>query len=292
MRDLLIDADSFLFASAAVCERHSYIVKKADGSLHGPLTKRGDATRLMDSAADELFTHTELLPYEYARKAAVGKIEEAQAKAAARYGAVRPVIILSGSGNFRERVNARVPYKSNRASTPRPAHLHRLRQMAINEMGAQLIHLMEADDELGIRMTEKPDSIACSIDKDIRQLPGEHMIPEKGFMKVSERSATLRLYAQILSGDTTDGVPGCYRVGPDGAQQRILETSKGIPADELEAVLWTAVLAAYTRSVEQHADKCGYSDGKAAALETARFVHLLRQRPKDNTFPKLWSPPC
>lgn len=293
MRDLYIDADSLLYANACVCESRTYSVLKRGTEWRGPFNERSAAMAEIDSAADELFIATSILPFDVARDNLHNQLNGIVAEADARFGKVRVHTFLTGSGNYRDRLPSRVTYKHNRLATAKPAHLHRLREWAVTAWNAQIVHWHEADDEVAIQMHAKEGGICCSIDKDLLQIPGDHMIPKKGFIRISEKSALCRLYQQIIAGDSTDGVPGCYRVGPDGAQALVIECARehGADLDELECELWTLALRTYEESIRKHGSKVGYTTARDAAIETARFVHLLRKRPKDPSKPQLWNPP-
>lgn len=77
----------------------------------------------------------------------------------------------------------------------------------------------EADDALGIAQCQAgcgEDTIICSIDKDLDGIPGWHYNFSKnrkadGTYIVSEVNANRFFYKQILSGDSTDNIPGMFR---------------------------------------------------------------------------------
>jgi hypothetical protein len=56
-------------------------------------------------------------------------------------------------------------------------------------------------------------AVICSIDKDLRQIPGHHMVLGKGHLKVMPDGGMMRLYTQILAGDMTDNIRGCWQTG-------------------------------------------------------------------------------
>jgi DNA polymerase-1 len=58
------------------------------------------------------------------------------------------------------------------------------------------------------------DYIVCSIDKDLKCIPGKHYLMHKEIMiDVSEAEAMRHYYEQLLKGDPTDNIPGVPRVG-------------------------------------------------------------------------------
>ena len=124
----------------------------------------------------------------------------------------------------------------------------------------------EADDLIAIAMTENPDSIILSTDKDFDQLPGRHYNPTKQELyTVSEEDATRFLYEQILTGDRVDNIIGLKGVGPVKAKKALagLDT-------ELEM---------FNKCVEMYEDE-------ARVIENARLL-FLRRKPG-----QIWEPPC
>jgi 5'-3' exonuclease len=79
--------------------------------------------------------------------------------------------------------------------------------------GQVLTEAYEVDDELAIQA--QPNSVICSIDKDLRQIPGEHYNPVKDeFEVVDSEQAALTLYTSMLVGDSSDNLRGIDGLGP------------------------------------------------------------------------------
>jgi len=126
-------------------------------------------------------------------------------------------IFISGENNFRHSLYPQ--YKANRVSRPRPRFLEDCREHLIKYWNAELADGWEADDELGIAQTEaissNSPSIICSIDKDLKQVPGMHWnFVKKESDDVSDIAGLRRFYTQVLTGDSTDNVPGLPGIGP------------------------------------------------------------------------------
>lgn len=135
-------------------------------------------------------------------------------------------IFISGGGNFRKLLYPL--YKANRAKLPRPAYLDTLRELLVREWDAEICDGYEADD--GIGMAHSEHTIICSNDKDFRQLGGEIFNPVKSeFEVVSEDEAALSFWTQMLTGDSSDGVPGVGGLGPVKARRAL----DGCPTEEL-----------------------------------------------------------
>lgn len=137
------------------------------------------------------------------------------------------ILFLTTKFNFRDfLVN---DYKANRVDTERPVNLAWAKRYAVDHLNSHYFKQLEADDLLGIHMTE--DTVLWSLDKDLRQIPGSHLddktqkvinITEAGTIReirwVTEAGKKKRkvyfdgnigLYYQMLIGDDTDWILGC-----------------------------------------------------------------------------------
>jgi 5'-3' exonuclease len=143
--------------------------------------------------------------------------------------------VLSGKRNFREDLYPE--YKANRASAPKPKYYSDIRDYLYRNYGAVITNGIEADDELGIRAAklakEGHPYIVASTDKDLKQIPGEHYdFVEKETWTVSAKDSVTMFYQQLLSGDSTDNIPGITGVGPVKAAKHLADcTSPKIMAE-------------------------------------------------------------
>jgi len=110
-------------------------------------------------------------------------------------------------------------YKANRSpSKPqwKPMLVGPLRKWASEQSWGRYIPGLEGDDIMGILQT-KPgsgDTICVTVDKDLATIPGRHYNFRKGeFFEVTEAEANWMHLLQALTGDATDGYPGCPGVG-------------------------------------------------------------------------------
>lgn len=129
----------------------------------------------------------------------------------------------SPANNFRYSIYP--SYKANRTA-PKPRHHEDLKAYIIQEWGAKFAEGMEADDYLGILQDEEHSTtVICSIDKDLKQIPGLHynFVTEK-WDEVSDVQAEAAFYKQIVIGDTTDNVPGVKGIGPVKASRKLTPT--------------------------------------------------------------------
>lgn len=142
-------------------------------------------------------------------------------------------IFLSGDNNFRYEIYPE--YKGNRPKE-RPKHLAACKSHLIEKYSAEVSDGCEADDLLGIAQCKDyygvksppngPETIICSLDKDLLMIPGHHYSweisgksggtpwtrPEE-FSTITELEGTRRFYTQVLTGDTTDNVRGAAGIG-------------------------------------------------------------------------------
>jgi 5'-3' exonuclease len=150
---------------------------------------------------------------------------------------------LTGPTNFRKQYYPE--YKANRTA-PKPKHLDDLRAWAVEQLNAEVAtDGLEADDLLGINQTQ--DTIICSLDKDLLQIPGKHFsweINGKGWSRpdtwtdMSELEGLRLFYEQCLKGDRTDNIRGIEKIGDKKA--------KAILADcQSEQAMLTKVLHEY-----------------------------------------------
>lgn len=137
-------------------------------------------------------------------------------------------IYLTGKGNFREEVATIQPYKGNRDGSHRPNKYKELREYLLGVWGGELIEGMEADDACGIEAYDmlresKPYTI-CTIDKDLLMLEGKHYNYKRGeFSETSEEEGWRRFYNQTLTGDTSDNIPGLFKLTGAKATKSIKE---------------------------------------------------------------------
>ena len=144
-------------------------------------------------------------------------------------------LFLTGTDNFRYAIFPE--YKANRIKTPRPKHLAAVRESLVRSYGAIISQGCEADDLLGIEQVAASthgteETMICSIDKDLDQIPGWHYHPgikrqgvwirEPRRYLVTPAEALHFFYYQLLIGDSTDGIKGAVGIGKAKAE-KILE---------------------------------------------------------------------
>lgn len=162
-------------------------------------------------------------------------------------------------------------YKIHRDLCKVPFGLNTLREQVIAEAVDYGIVTarggLEADDVLG-KMATDPDAestfIVWSPDKDLKQIPGLHLI-EGELVEISRAEGDRFHLFQTLTGDSADGYPGLKGVGPVKAN-KLLD----------EAATWENVLTAFTTAK--------YTEQEA--LIQASVARILRWKEQ----PGLWNP--
>lgn len=174
------------------------------------------------------------------------------------------------------------PYKAHRdVKRQTPECMDYALELIRNFPIVEIPHL-EADDIMGMGASSGK-SIAVTIDKDLRSVPGWHWNPikEQAPVEVDEYTADLNFHKQWLTGDTTDNIPGIWRFGPAKAEKWLKYVH---PRN------WTAaVIAAYDQSKKQDGSRYTLDE----AMIMARCVRILRdgEYDRETNEPKLFQLP-
>lgn len=115
------------------------------------------------------------------------------------------LIFLGGSSNFRYDIYP--GYKAQRVGKAKPTYLENVREYLVKEWNAIIADGQEADDLLGINQSE--NTVCCSIDKDLLQIPGMHYnFVKNEFYTINKYNGLVNFYKQLIVGDATDNIPG------------------------------------------------------------------------------------
>jgi DNA polymerase-1 len=186
-------------------------------------------------------------------------------------------ICFSGPRNFRYAV---LPsYKWNRKGLEKPVLFGAIKSYLIANYLCLEQDKLEGDDLMGIISTgERGKHVICSIDKDMRQIPGKHYNwTSNKKTTVTKAAADLWFYTQILTGDPGDGYTGIPGVGPKKAE-KILEAL----VEDCKGGEWAAIVSAY--------EFAGLTE--ANAIQQAQVARILRHGEYnfDTQEIKLWVP--
>jgi DNA polymerase-1 len=174
------------------------------------------------------------------------------------------LMAVKGADNFR---NALYPdYKMNRHADVKRANLvvPALRKLAVHHDLAIESTGREADDLLRMWANECAevgrDYVICSIDKDLRCIPGTHyLMHHEEFLVVSEKEAMLHYHRQLLKGDPTDNIPGLPGVGDKTAEKLLSDCAT---EEECQEVVVGSYLQAFG------------DDWYEYLLSNAKMIHL------------------
>lgn len=202
-------------------------------------------------------------------------VEYELAKLFERFDTRQHVIALTEGPVFRLAIEPN--YKANRTGVRKPMAYTAVRERLEQNYNVVKLKGLEADDVLGIFATRDPEStIVCSEDKDLQTIPCT-LFRGGEVRKIDAAQADYFHLYQTLTGDTSDGYPGCPGIGPKKAEA-LLAAAVGE-----SRVPWLDVIKAF--------EKAGLTE--ADALKQARLARILRDEDWDaeNKTPILWAPP-
>lgn len=194
-------------------------------------------------------------------------------------------------------------YKANRKGVAKPIGFKALKSELLGEDTAFMFERIEADDLMGIFATmpevEEDPVVIASGDKDLMQVAGIHVwmdsgkvVEEEEGLDVSYSSGSIIkantvehaerfTYQQYLSGDSTDGIPGCPTIGDKRARDIVATFDINKPLD-----CWEEIVRTYEKKgkVEQPSE---------TATRQAQLIRVLRHGEYDFNTHKVhpWNPP-
>jgi DNA polymerase-1 len=182
-------------------------------------------------------------------------------------GADKAMVFLTGDGNFRKAIYP--AYKSNRSGVARPLALKQVREAIRDRYQTVTVDGLEADDLLGMTLTTPRmagKAVCVSMDKDLKNVPGLHYNPAKDRepVFVMEAEANRWWFTQALTGDASDGYPGCPKVGPVKAE-RLLGDWDGVD-----------LLDGYCRVSDAFIGGKKFTDEAEAAGQAVTMIRLAR----------------
>ena len=300
---IIIDADPIVYRAGFASQRTEYHVVWEDGRTGEPshdifpnktaynkFLKEVDESQILDESTEVVYE-----PLDHVLATVKHIISECITATAKEFNIdvfdENTRILLSGPGNFRNDIATVRGYKANRKEDHKPHWYQQIRNYLTEQWDAEVIEGREADDECAI-LTYQGDgnSIICTIDKDLDQVPGWHYdYVKKVFYHTTPDEGAALFYKQVLSGDSTDNIPGCYKVG-SAIASRIVDAvvlEHGLDHGRI----WETIIQTYKASLEKHKDACEYlakadKEGvEAVALEMARLVKMQEY------VGQLWTPP-
>ncbi len=214
------------------------------------------------------------------------------------------IVALTDSNNWRKGVMD--TYKAHRAKVRKPIVYRPMREYCMEKYDTFMRPTLEGDDVLGILATGqkiKGEKIICTIDKDLKTIPGLHLRlddEERKERVISVEEADRFHLLQTLAGDSSDGYPGCPGIGMVNAE-RLLDGGMALVAREKiisrgprkgeKEVEWVAEQPATPWEIVVSAFRSkGLSE--EVALQNARVARICRVSDYDfaKKEVKLWHP--
>lgn len=144
------------------------------------------------------------------------------------------------SGRENHRYDLYPEYKQNREGQQKPSYLGVVRSY-LEDRYPVIQCSGEADDAIGLDSLE---GIICTIDKDLDQLPGIHYNWDKDYLyEVTEEEGNRTFYKSVLTGDTSDNIPGLYKTT---GQKCVTKIKNGVYTYTSNKDLWAYVKGHYT----------------------------------------------
>jgi len=213
-----------------------------------------------------------------------------------RTGATEYRGFLTGEDNFRDKLVDY--YKESRRGKRKPTYYQEIGDYLIGHWNAEVIDGQEADDALGIAQIEDltctssglPEdntvdffkthagTVICTIDKDLDNIPGWHFNFDKDEKYwVTEDEALLGFYLQMLTGDSSDNIPGLYRITGQKCTKKIKEP---LFYCDTEKEMWEYILDVYTK----HSDLV-FEELFDKLVEVGQLLWIRRKEEE------IWQPP-
>lgn len=215
-----------------------------------------------------------------------------------------PLLFLSGDDelgrilkrefkpNFRVAAATTLPYKGNR-KVEKPLHYMNIRPFMLSRYDCVVSDGMEADDALALAQNDS--TVICSVDKDLRQIPGMHYswsvgkrpsippykVDHLGELRLEGKPKKLWMtgikcfYAQLIMGDPVDNIQGIPGAGPVTAYEA-LESAQS------ESEMYRVVRQLYMAQWPE--------DGIQRLREHAALLWMVRELNEDGS-PKMFRPP-
>ncbi len=210
-------------------------------------------------------------------------------------------LYLTEGRTFRDNIAVTKPYKGTRKPN-KPYHFDNITAYMKGVMDHEVVTGIEADDAMAIESTLRPqDTVICSRDKDLRQVPGRiyswelgkqpsfgpKVISTIGSIQLSDNRKKVTgdgftfFCAQLLMGDGVDNIPGLAGCGPVRAYDLLASSFKCESDVAISEELLFRVSLAYKETFED--------DWEIDLLEQGQLLWIVRRLNEDGT-PELWYP--
>ena len=287
----LIDADILTYRIGFACQKTRYFITDIDGKVIDLGVKKKKAietAKAVGFSIEGMTSQLEVEPIENCLHSVKVAIEAIIAETKA--DSYR--LFLTGKGNFREELVDY--YKMNRKDAAKPHYYEDIRNYMLKHWNAEMQEGQEADDALSIAQmpiwNNTIDKTSCitTIDKDLKNTPGwNYNFVKKEMTFIDQEQADLNFYAQLITGDMTDNIPGLFQITGQKAFAKFFEP---LAYGESIEYMWEYVVELYTDIFFQM-DKtyCPYHEiQEAVAAKLWETGQLLWMRRTEN---ETWEPP-
>ena len=146
-----------------------------------------------------------------------------------------PIIFFTDEENFRNEVAKILPYKGNRDSSHKPHWFKEIKEYILANYDCRVPYKLEADDSLGIYQmkAESGTTIIYTPDKDLNMIPGYRLTKDDEVIYIDDDSARRSFYGQLIQGDSTDNIPGIYKVANKKFTKKVKEGLAGCDFPEV-----------------------------------------------------------
>lgn len=277
-----IDGDVILYAVGFACETKMHVIdgkRFEDRDMAVFYADRYGHDE--DSITEEV--HVEPLPH------ILSSVKKMLKRIVKATGASTYTVLLTGDGNFRQEVATIQEYKGNRSSH-KPVAYHDIREYLIKVHAAEVCEGEEADDQLSIRAV-RDGHIIATIDKDLNNTPGTHYNwNDDKLYDVGPVEADRNFYKQLLTGDSTDNIPGLFRIAGKRASAAMKAFIDDFTTTEaMYRHVHRCYVDALLEQYEDGAEDYDVADAEAYATEALTEIgQLLWMRREEG---ETWTPP-
>jgi len=230
---LLIDADYIVYKSCAGAESE---------------IDWGDDVIMVVSKFTEAFSNT---------------LRELKKIEGAFFDSTDTILFFSDSVNFRKSIFP--SYKGHR-NRKKPCGYRRVIEQLKNEYEVIKMPTLEADDAMGIYATLYPDTVICSPDKDMRQIPGK-LYDLDTIKEITPEEGKQWHFIQTLAGDQTDGYSGVPGIG----------VKRAVALFEESGYTWDTIVKAFKEKGLE--EDVALMNARLAKILTSDDYDLEQERP-------------
>ena len=224
--ELLVDADSAIYKAGCANEERFYLIYNTEGEIVQQVQYAKEADEWIKNQAEVDFLDGVESFYTKEMSKTAGPLSHTLANVKAVCNKMTALhhtdlqMFIGGEGNFRYDIYPE--YKGKRSPMSRPIHEEEIRNYLIKHWGAQVVDEEEVDDRVSYMqcLSEPKSTCIVSIDKDLLNTPGyNYNYDKEKLVFITPEEANLNFARQLLTGDSTDNIPGLKGVGKIGAMK-------------------------------------------------------------------------